>query len=136
MQLNYFDTIMSCHFAFQLFNIPTFKHSNVPTLHYPLSRTPRISCPMPPFVHASPKVPHLPIKKWFVLFRFPGANCATQYRDRIAGAMQGQTIARKVEHVPCRSIEGALCPKHQGAFFATKHRERTLRAMKSALYER
>jgi hypothetical protein len=76
MQLNYFDTIMSCQFAFQLYNVPTFEHSNVPTFHYPLSRTPRISCPMPPFVHASPKTPHLPIKKWFVSFRFQGQTIA------------------------------------------------------------
>ena len=42
---------------------------------------------MPPFTQFL-------IQKRFVPFRFPGANCATQYRDRIVGAMHGQTNAR------------------------------------------
>src|SRR4030043_1744679 len=45
-------------------------------------------------------------------------------------------VCKKTSEWTIRSVsffEGAFYPKYQGAFFATKHRECSLRAMKSVL---
>ena len=54
--------------------------------------------------------------------------CATQYRDRIVGAMQGQTIARVVEDAPCPKHRGRLKPEASRVLF-TSDEECSLRAM-------
>jgi hypothetical protein len=41
------------------------------------------------------------VPKFFIPFRFQEAKCATQYRDRIVGAMQGANLQRLHDPAVC-----------------------------------